>query len=99
MVLNIPNDVEEQEFEDQVRDLLVPPDLLLVLVSGNDNDDEREVDCVSRWLMVKPKYLVVFKMVTAILSIFHDPCVESILSTMRDMIRVLSEKKKILHFA
>ena len=99
LVLNVLNDVQEQEFEGYVRDLLVPPDLLPVLVTGNGNDDEREVDYVSRWLMVKPKYLVVFKMVTAILSIFHDPCVESILSTMRDMIRALSEKKKILHFA
>ena len=60
LVLNVLNDAEEQEFEDQVRDLLVPPDLLPVLVSGNDNDDEREVDCVSRWLM-NPNTLLFLK--------------------------------------
>ena len=85
MVINVLNDVEEQEFEDQVRALLVLSNLLPVLVGGNDNDDGRELDCVSWWLMVKPKYPVVFKMMTAILSTFHDPPVESIFRAMGDV--------------
>ena len=56
LVQNALNDLEEQDFEDQVRALLVDSNLPAVLVGGNNNDNGREVDCVSWWLMVKPKY-------------------------------------------
>ena len=57
--------------------MLFDSNLPPVLVGGNDNDDGRELDCVSWWLMVKPKHPAVFKMVTAILSIFHGTHEES----------------------
>ena len=95
MVPNILNDAEEQEFEEQVRVLLVNSNLPPVLVGGNDNDDGREVDCVSWWLMVRPKYSIVFKMV-AIFPMFHGPCcVESTFNVMRDVIDKHSDRMSI----
>ena len=58
-----------------------------VLVGGNGNNaDGREVDFVIWWLIAKPKYPTVFKMLIAILSIFHGLCVESTVNFMRDVI-------------
>lgn len=45
-----------------------------------------EVNCVSWLLMVKFKYPTAFKTVTAILTIFHGPCVESTFIVMGDVI-------------
>ena len=42
---NVLNDVGQWEFEGQARALLVDPNPPPVLVGGNENDDEREVDC------------------------------------------------------
>lgn len=80
------NNADEQEFEEQRRNLLVSSSLPPVLVGGNDNDDVRGVDFVSWSLMVKTKYPAVFKMVTAIFSIFHGLHVESTFNIMRGVI-------------
>ena len=57
------------------------------MVGGNGNNaDGREVDFVIWWLIAKPKYPTVFKMLIAILSIFHGLCVESTVNFMRDVI-------------
>ena len=79
------NNADEQEFEEQRRNLLVSSSLPPVLVGGND-DDERGVDFVSWSLMVKTKYPAVFKMVTAIFSIFHGLHVEFTFNVMRGVI-------------
>ena len=80
------NNADEQEFEEQRRNLLVSSSLPPVLVGGNDNDDVRGVDFVSWSLMVKTKYPAVFKMVTAIFSIFHGLHVEFTFNVMRGVI-------------
>lgn len=60
-LLNLPtllpdvlSDVEELEIEELRRAQLNESNLPPVLVGGND-DDGREVDCASCWLMVKLK--------------------------------------------
>lgn len=63
-LLNVPtlvpyalSDAEKQDFEDQVRALLVDSNLPPVLVSGNGNNtDGRKVDFGIWWLIAKPKY-------------------------------------------
>lgn len=68
----------------------------------NDNTlpsylDEKgmEVDCLNWWQSIESKYPVTFKMVSAVLSIFHGPRVESSYSMMTDIIDTKSGRMNI----
>ena len=50
------------------------------------NDEDNEVDCLEWWDKISDWYSVAFKVVCAILSIFHGPRVESTFSVMNNMI-------------
>ena len=81
-VLNILTEEEEQQFEQEVRSLLVDP----LLPPAMDDDGKKEVDCLTWWSLISKTYPSVFKMVTAVLSIFHGPRVESSFNIMGDVI-------------
>ena len=49
------------------------------------NDEDNEVDCVEWWCKISDQCSVTFKVVCAILSIFHVPRVESTFSVMSNM--------------
>ena len=50
------------------------------------DEDEKEVDCLTWWRFLAKQYPTSFKMIVAILSIFHGPRVESSFSMMSDFI-------------
>ena len=54
-----------------------------------------EVDCLNWWQSIESKYPVTFKMVSAVLSIFHGPRVESSYSMMTDIIDSKSGRMNI----
>ena len=63
-------------------------------------DSKRDdIDCLTWWISVSKKYPVVFKVVRAVLSIFHGPRVESSFSTMGDIIDKKSGRMNIETYA
>ena len=62
------------------------------------DDKGKEVRCLDWWLGVSDKYPILFKVVTAILSIFHGPRVESSFSVMGDVIDAKSGRIDIKTF-
>ena len=54
--------------------------------SKDDDNNGVEVDCMKWWILLRPKYPIVFKLVTAAISIFHGPHDESNFNVMGDVI-------------
>ena len=72
---------EEELYEKEVRSVCVDS----LLPSARD-DQMNEVNCLDWWTSINNRYPTVFKMVTAVLSIFHGPRVESTFNVMGDVL-------------
>ena len=81
LVPTVLEDEEENTFQKEVHALCVDGNLPTPL-----NDEDNEVDCLEWWDKISGQYSVMFKVVCAILSIFHGPKVESTLSVMNNVI-------------
>ena len=95
-ILNLPqflfrvlneDDDEDEIFEEQGHALSIDARLPATLEKkSKDDDDEVEVDCLKWWILLRPKYPIVFKLVRAALSIFQGPHAESTFNVMGDLI-------------
>ena len=87
MVFNEDED-EDETYEEQVCTLSIDAHLhaLLEKKSKDDDNDKVKVDCMKWWILLRPKYPIVFKLVTAAISIFHGPHDESNFNVMGDVI-------------
>ena len=94
VLVNVLTSEEQDQYNLEVRKLLVDAQLPSALDSKRDY-----IDCLKWWISVSKKYLVVFKIVRAVLSIFHGPRVESSFSTMGDIIDKKSERMDIETYA
>ena len=81
VLVNVLTSEEQDEYDLEVRKLLVDAQLPSALDLKRD-----DIDCLTGWINVSKKYPVVFKVVRAVLSIFHGRPVESSFSTMGDII-------------
>ena len=81
VLVNVLTLEEQDEYDLEVRKLLVDAQLPSALDSKRD-----DVDCLTWWISVSKKYPVLFKVVRTVLSIFHGPPVESSSSAMGDII-------------
>ena len=81
LVPTVLEDEEENTFQKEVHALCVDGNLPTPL-----NDEDNEVDCLEWWDKISGQYSAMFKVVCAILSIFHGPRVESTLSVMNNVI-------------
>ena len=93
-LVNVLTLEEQDEYDFEVRKLLVDAQLFSALDSKRD-----DIDCLTWWISVLKKYPVVFKVVRAMLSIFHGPRVESSFSTMGDIIDKKSGRMNIETYA
>ena len=75
VLVNVLTSEEQDEYDSEVRKLLVDAQLPSALDSKRD-----DVDCLTWWISVSKKCPVLFKVVRAILSIFHGPPVKSSLA-------------------
>ena len=94
VLVNVLTSEEQDEYDLEVRKLLVDAQLPSALDSKRD-----DIDCLTWWISVSKKYPVVFKVVRAVLSIFHGPRVESSFSTMGDIIDKKSGRMNIETYA
>ena len=81
LVQNILTKEEEELYEKEIRSLLIDSKLPPAL-----DDEGKEVDCLLWWISISTIYPNVFKMVSAVLSIFHGPRVESSFNVMGDIL-------------
>ena len=94
VLVNVLTSEEQDEYDLEVRKLLVDAQLPSALDSKRDY-----IDCLTWWISVSKKCPVVFKVVRAVLSIFHGPRVESSFSTMGDIINKKSGRMNIETYA
>ena len=94
VLVNVLTSQEQDEYDLEVRKLLVDVQLPSALDSKRD-----DIDCLTWWVGVLKKYPVVFKVVRAFLSIFHGSRVESSFSTMGDIIDKKSARMNIETYA
>ena len=80
-ILNLLDDSELNEFDQEVRKICINKKLPSAF-----NSKGYEVKCLDWWIKVSTRYPTLFKIVTAILLIFHGPQVEGNLSEMKDVI-------------
>ena len=80
LVPTVLEDEEENKFQKEVHALCVDGNLPSPL------NDEDKVDCLERWDKISDRYNVTFKVVCAILSIFHGSRVESTFSVMKNVV-------------
>ena len=81
LVPTVLEDEEENTFQKEVHALCVKRNFPSPL-----NDEDNEVDCLEWWGKISDRYSVPFKVVCAVLSIFHGPRVESTFSVMNNVI-------------
>lgn len=72
--------------EIQLKSILNFPQLLSRVLNEDDDEDEVEMDCMKWWILLRPKYPIVFKLVTAAFSIFQGPHAETTFNVMGDVI-------------
>ena len=80
LVPTVLEDEEENKFQKEVHALCVDGNLPSPL------NDEDKVDCLEWWDKISDRYNVTFKVVCAILSIFHGSRVESTFSVMKNVV-------------
>ena len=79
-LLNLPSCIkvlsndQEEVYEKEVRKLL----------SSSNLPASGDVECLVWWKLIKHSYPCLIKVVTAALSVFHGPCVESSFNVMGD---------------
>ena len=81
LVPTVLEDEEENTFQKEVHALCVDRNF-----PSPVNDEDNEVDCLEWWGKISDRYSVPFKVVCAVLSIFHGPRVESTFSVMNNVI-------------
>ena len=81
LVPTVLEDEEENTFQKEVHALCVDRNF-----PSPVNDEDNEVDCLEWWGKISDRYSVLFKVVCAVLSIFHGPRVESTFSVMNNVI-------------
>ena len=94
VLVNVLTSEEQDEYDLEVRKLLVDAQLPSPVDSKRD-----DIDCLTWWISVSKKYPVIFRVVRAVLSIFHGPRVESSFSTMGDIIDKKSGRMNIETYA
>ena len=87
LVPTVLEDEEENTFQKEVHALCVDRNF-----PSPVNDEDNEVDCLEWWGKISDRYSVPFKVVCAVLSIFHGPRVESTFSVMNNMTDQNSER-------
>ena len=81
LIPTVSEEEEENTFQKEVHALCVNGNLPSTL-----NDEDNEVDFPEWWGKISDRYSVTFKVVCAILSIFHGPRVESTFSVINNVI-------------
>ena len=92
-ISNLRDNSELNEFDQEVRKIYIDEKLPSAFDSKG-----HEVKCLDWWIKVSTKYPTLFKIVTAILSIFYGPRVEGNFSEMTDLIDSKSGRIDIATF-
>ena len=73
--INVLSNDQEEVYEKEVRKLL----------SSSNLPESGDLECLVWWKLIKHSYPCLFKVVTAALSVFHGPRVESSFNVMGDV--------------